>query len=386
MKGKWFDIWKLRDHNKPYIGGELDTIAHIKIFDVFGYFQKPFADVVDDMVKRKMATEYEQKLITEMKARRGKFAEDTIEKITEYCLAECRLLSKQMSQLRELMFKLGLKPKSWHGPGALANAAFRKYKVAKHFGEHIAAFDISEQQDWAHHAFIGGRIESLKQGYLKSTAALATTGLATALYIYDVSSCYPAGAVELPSLAPEHGRWIKHDAAGLGFKSLAELKLRGARVKNYKLNKDGEPWLVANVLPIWRTMTELPERGDGSGLVTRDYKQLITIGSALSFRRWKLAGRWSPEPGEAMAHQRSINAHELGIKRMLNIHKLNELLNCERPANVAKRAYELVPTIPTINRDPALSRPRPPEWIDEETGERIEGEGDMADAMAGARS
>ena len=230
-----------------------------------------------------------------------------------------------------------------------------------------------------------GAIKRNKGGRPRTFQA-STTGLATALYIYDVSSCYPAGAVELPSLAPEHGRWIKHDAAGLGFKSLAELKLRGARVKNYKLNKDGEPWLVANVLPIWRTMTELPERGDGSGLVTRDYKQLITIGSALSFRRWKLAGRWSPEPGEAMAHQRSINAHELGVKRMLNIHKLNELLNCERPANVAKRAYELVPTIPTINRDPALSRPRPPEWIDEETGERIEGEGDMADAMAGARS
>jgi hypothetical protein len=71
-------------------------------------------------------------------------------------------------------------------------------------------------------------------------------------------------------------------------------KLRGARVKNYKLDKNGEPWLVANVLPIWRTMTEFPERGDGSGLVTRDYKQFITIGGALSFRRWPINARSMP--------------------------------------------------------------------------------------------
>jgi hypothetical protein len=77
-------------------------------------------------------------------------------------------------------------------------------------------------------------------------------------------------------------------------------KLRGARVKNYKTDANSDPWLVANVLPIWRSMTRLPTPGDGSGLVRRDYKQLITIGSALSFRRWPIAGRWSPEPGEDM--------------------------------------------------------------------------------------
>jgi hypothetical protein len=85
-----------------------------------------------------------------------------------------------------------------------------------------------------------------------------------------------------------------------------------------------------------------------------------------------------------MAYQRSINAHELGVKRMLNIHRRDELLNCERPANVAKRSYGLIPTIPAINRDPALSRPRSPEWICEETGERTEAEVEVENAMAGA--
>jgi hypothetical protein len=67
---------------------------------------------------------------------------------------------------------------------------------------------------------------------------------------------------------------------------------------------------------------------------------------------------------------------------MLNKHKLDELVNGERPA---KRTYELIPTIPTINRDPALSRPRPPNWVCEETGKRLEEELDISVAMDGAR-
>ena len=94
-----------------------------------------------------------------------------IEEITEYCLTECRLLSKQMRQIREACLQDGFEADSWHGPGAIANVGFsRNVRWREHFGEHIAASNISEQQDWAHHAFIGGRIESLKQGYLKSGA------------------------------------------------------------------------------------------------------------------------------------------------------------------------------------------------------------------------
>jgi hypothetical protein len=69
-----------------------------------------------------------------------------------------------------MVFKLGLKPKGWHGPGALASAVINKHKLTRHFGEHISADNIPEQQTWAHHAFVGGRIESLKQGYLKTGA------------------------------------------------------------------------------------------------------------------------------------------------------------------------------------------------------------------------
>ena len=196
--------------------GKIDASEHIKIYDTLGYFQKKFEDVVDDMVKRQMANEYEQALIARMKALRGVFEREPIDKITEYCLTECRLLAKQMGQVRRACYDLGLKPLGWHGPGAIANAVFKKEKLAKHFGEHIAASNISEQQSWAHHAFVGGRIERLKQGYLKTGA----------LHVYDVASCYPAGIVELPSLAPDQGEWNKLSAEDMRFADLGELLAR----------------------------------------------------------------------------------------------------------------------------------------------------------------
>jgi hypothetical protein len=159
-------------------------------------------------------------------------------------------------------------------------------------------------------------------------------------------------------------------------------KLRGANVKNYAIDKNGDPWLVANVLPIWKDMRALPQPGDDSGLVTSDYKQFITIGWALSLGRWKLAGRWSPDVGEPEAYKRSINAHELGVKRMLDIYKLGQLINGDRPA---KRTYELIATIPVMNRDVELSRSRPPEWISEETGEIMNNEDDVDNVAAGSR-
>jgi hypothetical protein len=179
----------------------------------------------------------------------------------------------------------------------------------------------------------------------------------------------------------KNGELKRDDKGNIVLKPVS--KLRGSNAKKYKIDKNGEPWLVANVLPIWKNMRKLPEPGDKTGLVISDYKQFITVGSALSIKRWKLAGRWSPEPGEPMAYKRALNAHELGVKRTLNIYKLDELVNGERPA---KRTYQLIATVPTGNRDPKLSRERPPEWLDEETGKRMEDEQDFDNVAAGLRT
>ena len=151
IKGKWIDIWKLRDHNAPYVEvngkRKIDFVHHIKIYDTYGYFATKFEKVVDDMVKQGMASEDEQALISEMKALRGKFATVELDKIVKYCKTECRLLAKRMSQLRELFYQGNIRPTSWHGPGALASAVIKQRKLARFFEDHIAAEKISEHRN-----------------------------------------------------------------------------------------------------------------------------------------------------------------------------------------------------------------------------------------------
>lgn len=226
FRGKWLDIWRLRDPDNPYKtqfgipitkkDGSLilDTTDHIKIYEAFGYFQRGFAKVVDDMLERGMATAEEAELIGEMKKARGTFEKYDIERIREYCLAECRLLATQMTELRQLLYEFGLRPPAWHGPGAVASELIKQRGIAAHFGENIAADNLSPQQEWSHVAYVGGRTELLKQGYLASGS----------LSVYDVSSCYPSALVRLPTLAPWAGRWVYRDITALQYKSMSELR------------------------------------------------------------------------------------------------------------------------------------------------------------------
>lgn len=305
VQGKWFILWRLRDHNHPYkmdVAGNyvlnkkgkmiLDVVQKIQIFETFGYFQTGFAKVVEDMMKEQKSTvtkqrnelnvraEYinsrefesktrkhyegkslgsrktvsgevipftiedrvkgerayelqrlnedrikieadlqlldkDNKLIAKMKPLRGDFRTIDLEPIREYMTGELRQLAVRMDQIRIALEELGLFPSSWHGPGAVASALIRKYKIREHFGGDISTTVKSgSQQDFAHHAFAGGRIELLQQGYVKVGYLAA----------YDLSSAYPAGAVELPSLEPIAGQWVFKTKEELEFKSLKELR------------------------------------------------------------------------------------------------------------------------------------------------------------------
>jgi hypothetical protein len=71
---------------------------------------------------------------------------------------------------------------------------------------HISASNITPQQDAAHHAYFGGPIESVKQGYVEILV----------LHRYDIASVYPSAVVqslmnccearraEAPSALPKH--------------------------------------------------------------------------------------------------------------------------------------------------------------------------------------
>jgi hypothetical protein len=154
-------------------------------------------------------------LIDEFKPLRGDFRNKEVEPIREYMTGELRQLAVRMEQIRQTLEKLELIPTSWHGPGAVASALIAKYKIRDHFGEDISTtVTPGSPQDYAHHSFAGGRIELLQQGYLKAGYLAA----------YDVASAYPAGAVELPSLAPHTGQWVFKRKEELQFRSLEELR------------------------------------------------------------------------------------------------------------------------------------------------------------------
>jgi hypothetical protein len=126
----------------------------------------------------------------------------------------------------------------WHGGGAAAAALIEAKNLKAHYGPDIAASNITPQQDAAHHAYFGGRIELLKQGYMENAV----------LHCYDIASAYPAGMVDLPSRglfggpsgplkdlesefaaflawsATAGGKWINRAGSDIPTGSLAELR------------------------------------------------------------------------------------------------------------------------------------------------------------------
>jgi DNA polymerase type B, organellar and viral len=216
-KGKFFRLSRLRDPDKPFTADKkgkriIDASAKITIYDTFGFFQSSFSAVADSMVNNGRAAKNEAELISAMKAKRSKFASETIEEIQAYTATELRLLARQLMELREGFKSMNLRLSGWHGAGAAASALVKRERFRDHYGDDIAALDISPQQEAAHHAYFGGRIELLKQGYLEKGG----------LHVYDIASAYPAAMVEFPSLAD--GKWVNRVREELPQTGLKELR------------------------------------------------------------------------------------------------------------------------------------------------------------------
>jgi hypothetical protein len=149
-------------------------------------------------------------------------------------------------------------------------------------------------------------------------------------------------------------------------------KIRGGDAKKYAATVKANQWLIENVLAAWRKPFD-PERPEQFPRIVAGYQKYITVGNALaSPGRWKLAGRWTPRPGEPDDASREINVHGVGNKRELIPDE-----NCwpdyvSIPGREARRCHDLIRTIPAMNNDLALSRPRMPEWMDEAIGEEVE--------------
>jgi hypothetical protein len=142
-------------------------------------------------------------------------------------------------------------------------------------------------------------------------------------------------------------------------------KLRGATAKNYTNDEKGAgAWLIRETLARWRA----PYSTAGANLgVSAPYKKYITVGAAIvSADRWALAGRWTPKPGQPNAAYRVINVSDPGGKRALPDDGPDVLSTAEREAS---RCATLVRTIPVLNHDNEMSRPRTPNWIADESAD-----------------
>jgi hypothetical protein len=88
---------------------------------------------------------------------------------------------------------LGIHLRDWYGAESNSSAVMKKNKVPDHYPM-VRCVDVPEQQLWAHHAFFGGRIETIMQGVQKD-----------GLHNYDLSSAYPSALLDFPRMTD--GTW-----------------------------------------------------------------------------------------------------------------------------------------------------------------------------------
>ena len=204
LKGKSFKLFRLPKGN-PFIkvrrldkaSGEwreerrLKPCPSIMIYDVFGFFQSSFLNALKTFPGAISPDDYA--IVEAGKAERGNFKIEDIETIRRYTSKELSSLATMMHLLREALHAENIKMKSWFGAGSIASALMKREATNQHLAP-LKTGELEKAQEYAHHAYFGGRIELVKQG--KTNAKL---------YVYDIASAYPAAATLLPGMAG--GRW-----------------------------------------------------------------------------------------------------------------------------------------------------------------------------------
>jgi hypothetical protein len=217
LKSKWLKLGILRypdDKTRwrkrgKYRTKGFDYVKSIVIDDVIGFFQSSFLAAMDGMKGAITVTAEEQALIDWGKPLRGDFSNQPMEKIAEYNRTEIRILTRMMEAFRKALASLGLQPRHWYGPGAIAKEELErrgitspKKEKAGHYPTWLSAHKPSAAQDWSHYAFSGGRIDLIQQGVHADPDK--------PIYEYDICSAYPAVIKQLPSM--RGGKYKKHKA------------------------------------------------------------------------------------------------------------------------------------------------------------------------------
>jgi hypothetical protein len=225
VSGKSVTLYRLRDPDRPFKytfkdgkrERHLDASDRIEIFDSFGFFQMSLVAAIESCPG--VVTPDELKIIKAGKKQRGNFKLEDVETAKVYTALELKSLVNMMNiQRTGLLNAIPDKPiklKRWHGAGSIAKAMLDLYIGGETTGEERRAHihqmlgseifqgtpntktaDERERMDWVFRAYVGGRSDLIKQGNHQGV-----------IHEYDLSSAYPAFAVELPNMA--NGCWEK---------------------------------------------------------------------------------------------------------------------------------------------------------------------------------
>jgi len=176
MPNKWFRVydWKHK--------------ISIRIFDGMTFFQQKFVDAC------KMVLGADDERLAQVEAgkdRRSHFQWSEIDDIRSYMFAELALSDRLFTRLRALFATIGINPRGWYGPGAIASAFLTREGIKRHLCRDLP----QGVQEASAYAYFGGRFESYYTGQYRGP-----------VYAYDIRSAYPHALRKLPSLA--HGQFI----------------------------------------------------------------------------------------------------------------------------------------------------------------------------------
>jgi hypothetical protein len=161
------------------------------IYDVFGFFHVSYLRALR---KFGIGTPEALSKIEAGKNLRSSFSYAELPMIISYWSEEIALLPALMDYLREACYGAGFYITQWHGPGALASFALKKYGVhAWHAQKVPRPVQVARRL-----AYAGGRFQAWRCGYYPGPA-----------YTADINSAYAYACSMLPRL--DKGQWVCGD-------------------------------------------------------------------------------------------------------------------------------------------------------------------------------